>query len=121
MSIRVGAIALDCEDPSSLAGFWASLLDGEVVVDLSHFAAVRLPALWITAQRVEGHRRATWPDGDVAKQIHLDLAVDDLAATCARAIELGARLADVQPSAERYLVMIDPAGHPFCLTTQIPD
>ena len=57
----------------------------------------------------------------MAKQIHLDLAVDDLAATSARAIDLGARLADVQPGADRYLVMIDPAGHPFCLTTQIPD
>jgi hypothetical protein len=121
MSIRVGAVALDCEDPGSLARFWASLLDGDMVVELASFAAVKVPGLWITAQRVEEHRRVTWPDGEVAKQIHLDLAVDDLATTSEQAIDLGARLADVQPAADRYLVMIDPAGHPFCLTTQIPD
>ena len=121
MTIRLGAVTLDCEDPGTLARFWASLLEGEVVVDMDTFAAVKLPGLWITAHRVEDHRRVTWPEGDVAKQIHLDLAVDDLAATAARAIEPGASLADVQPAADRYLVLIDPAGHPFCLTTQIPD
>ena len=57
----------------------------------------------------------------MAKQVHLGLAVDDLEGTSARAIELGARFADEQPAADRYLVLIDPAGHPFCLTTQIPD
>ncbi len=121
MSIRMGAVALDCEDPGVLARFWASLLDGEVVVELAHFAAAKVPGLWITAQRVENHRRATWPDDDVAKQIHFDLAVDELEATSRRAIELGARLANVQPAPDRWLVLIDPAGHPFCLTTQIPD
>lgn len=121
MSIRMGAVALDCEDPGSLARFWAALLGGEVVVELASFAAVKIPGLWITAQKVDGYRRATWPEDDVAKQIHLDLAVDELEATSARAIELGARLADVQPAPDRYFVLIDPAGHPFCLTTQIPD
>ncbi|MDE3082247.1 MAG: VOC family protein [Acidobacteriota bacterium] len=121
MSIRMGAVALDCEEPGPLARFWASLLDGDVVVELSSFAAVKVPGLWITAHRVENHRSATWPDDDVPKQVHLDLAVDDLKATSERAVELGARLADVQPAADRYLVLFDPAGHPFCLTTQIPD
>lgn len=121
MSIRMGAVALDCEDPIPLARFWASLLDGDVVVELANFAAVKVAGLWITTQRVENHRWATWPDDDVAKQIHLDLAVDELETSSARAVELGARLADVQPAPDRYLVLIDPAGHPFCLTTQIPD
>ena len=121
MSIRMGAVALDCEEPGPLARFWASLLDGDVVVELATFAAVKVPGLWITAQRVENHRRANWPDEEVAKQIHLDLAVDDLEASSVRAVGLGARLARVQPAPDRYLVLIDLAGHPFCLTTQIPD
>lgn len=45
--------------------------------------------------------------------VHLDFAVDDLDAGVARALELGARLADHQPQ-DGVRVMIDPAGHPFC-------
>ena len=121
MDIRVGAVTLDCAETGPLARFWADLLGGEVVFESEAFTAVKLDNLWITAHQVDNFKEATWPSGDVAKQIHLDLAVGDLAATSARALALGARLADVQPAADRYLVLIDPAGHPFCLTTQIPD
>jgi hypothetical protein len=33
----------------------------------------------------------------------------------AEAIRLGARQADQQPRPRRWRVMLDPAGHPFCL------
>lgn len=46
--------------------------------------------------------------------IHLDVAVDDLAAGVAWAIDAGATLADYQPQTD-VRVMLDPAGHPFCL------
>jgi hypothetical protein len=29
--------------------------------------------------------------------------------------------ADVQPSPDRWRVLLDPAGHPFCLSVQIPE
>jgi len=29
--------------------------------------------------------------------------------------------AAAQPAPDRYLVLLDPAGHPFCLSTQIPE
>jgi hypothetical protein len=45
---------------------------------------------------------------------HLDIHVDGLDAEVARAIGLGARLADDQPQSD-VRVMVDPAGHPFCL------
>jgi hypothetical protein len=47
-------------------------------------------------------------------QLHLDVAVDDLPAAVARAERLGARPASYQPQ-ELVRVMLDPAGHPFCL------
>jgi hypothetical protein len=62
----------------------------------------------------------TWPDGDVRQQIHLDLTVTDLEPAVAEALRLGARIASVQPAQDRWRVLLDPAGHPFCLTTQIP-
>lgn len=55
------------------------------------------------------------------KQAHLDLDVDDLEGAALRAVSLGAVRADTQPDPETYLVLLDRAGHPFCLTTQIPD
>jgi hypothetical protein len=46
--------------------------------------------------------------------VHLDFQVGDLEFAVAEAIELGATIADVQPN-QQVRVLIDPAGHPFCL------
>ncbi|MBA2472495.1 MAG: VOC family protein, partial [Pseudonocardiales bacterium] len=46
--------------------------------------------------------------------MHLDIRVADLDEVGARAVEAGARPADVQPQ-EGVRVYLDPAGHPFCL------
>jgi hypothetical protein len=53
--------------------------------------------------------------------MHVDLAVDDLGEAEGRAVALGAIRADEQPAPDRHLVLFDPAGHPFCLSTQIPE
>ncbi|MBW4077335.1 MAG: VOC family protein [Acidobacteria bacterium] len=120
-NIRMGSVSLDCGDPHVLADFWAGLLSGDVVFASDDFVAVKIPTMWISAVRVDGYTPPTWPEGGIAKQIHLDLAVDDLASGVTQALELGAVRADFQPAPERYVVLFDPAGHPFCLTTQIPD
>ena len=44
--------------------------------------------------------------------MHLDIEVDDLDAAAAAA--LGARVAEYQPR-DNIRVLLDPAGHPFCL------
>ena len=49
--------------------------------------------------------------------MHLDFDVDDLAAAGARALAAGAAEYDVQPN-EHCRVYADPAGHPFCLSTE---
>lgn len=45
---------------------------------------------------------------------HLDIAVEDLEAGVAFALEAGATLAEFQPQKE-VRVMLDPVGHPFGL------
>jgi hypothetical protein len=120
-SIRLGSVSLDCADPKLLGDFWAALLGGEVAFSSDGFVAVKLERLWLSAVMVEDYEPPTWPRGAVPKQIHLDLAVDDLEASEAEAIRLGAVRADEQPGEGRFTVLIDPAGHPFCLSTQIPD
>jgi hypothetical protein len=59
-----------------------------------------------------------WPEqpGQLTKMIHLDIRVDDLDAAVAHALDSGARLAEHQPRTD-LRIMLDPAGHPFCLCT----
>jgi hypothetical protein len=115
---RVGAIGLDCNDPHVLGTFWSRLLRGEVVLASDDVVAIRVGDLVVNAYRVEAHVAPTWPDGDVPKQLHLDLAVDDLEGAVARAVALGATLVGQQPFPATHMVLLDPAGHPFCLTTE---
>ncbi|MCU1603904.1 MAG: Glyoxalase/bleomycin resistance protein/dioxygenase [Modestobacter sp.] len=49
-------------------------------------------------------------------RLHLDIQVDELAAATGFALGAGATLADFQPQ-DDVRVMLDPAGHPFCLVT----
>jgi hypothetical protein len=54
-------------------------------------------------------------------QMHLDFDVDDLDAAEARVLAAGATRFDFQPN-DHCRVYADPAGHPFCLTTEdVPD
>jgi hypothetical protein len=120
-NIRLGSVSLDCADPRSLADFWSTLLGGEIAYQSDDFVAVQLDGIWLTTITVENYVPPTWPSDDSPKQIHLDLAVKDLAAAAQTALGLGATRCEVQPNPDSYLVFLDPAGHPFCLTTQIPD
>lgn len=115
----LGATSIDCADPVVLADFYAELLgwrrmhetpDGGVVVitNGSHNLAM---------MRVDGYRPPTWPAPEVPQQMHLDIAVDDLDAAQARAVELGAQVVPDQPAPSVWRVLVDPAGHPFCVTT----
>jgi hypothetical protein len=46
--------------------------------------------------------------------MHLDIEVDDLEAAVAHAVNVGAEQAEYQPQ-KNVRMMLDPAGHPFCL------
>jgi catechol 2,3-dioxygenase-like lactoylglutathione lyase family enzyme len=120
VSLRLAAISLDCADPAALAEFYSRLTGYEVVFSNDDFVALR-GDIYLTTQRVEGYQPPTWPDSDRAKQIHLDFATDDLDGAEQIAIGLGATVADSQPRPDDWRVLIDPAGHPFCFTTLIPD
>lgn len=120
-SIRLGSIALDCADPLPLATFWADLLGGEVAFTSDAFVAIKTDRIWLAATRVEDYTPPTWPEAQTPKQMHLDLAVENLKEAEEQATALGAVRATSQPAPERYIVLFDPAGHPFCLSTQIPE
>jgi hypothetical protein len=120
-NFRIGSVSLDCADPVALATFWANLLGGEIVFSSDDFVAVKLENTWLSTTKVENYKPPSWPTGSTPKQIHLDLAVDDLDSSELFAQQLGAVKAEFQPQPDRWRVLLDPAGHPFCVTTQIPD
>jgi hypothetical protein len=71
-------------------------------------------------QQVPVLPEATWPEGPVPQQLHLDLTVAttaELDAQHERAMALGARLLEdrSQDPEEPLRVYADPAGHPFCI------
>lgn len=120
-AVRLAAVSLDAADPVPEAEFWRDFLGLEVSWQNDDFVALRGAAVLITVQRVPDHRVPQWPAGKVAKQLHLELAVADLDVGERAAIALGATRASSQPSPDRWRVLIDPAGHPFCLSNQIPE
>ena len=109
-------ITLDCADVSAESAFWSAFLGLDVIAEGDGYAMLgdgSGPALGFGA--VEGYQPPAWPNPNGSKQFHLDLACEDIAADEKRALELGATLADPQPG-ETWRVLLDPAGHPFCLT-----
>lgn len=118
--VRFAGVSLDTDDPHRLADFYRQLLGLEVFLDSEDVVALKGPGFLLTTQRVAEHVPPSWPDGPTPKQMHLDLAVADLDATEELALSLGATRARHQPGPDEWRVMIDPAGHPFCLTTQAP-
>jgi len=118
---RLASTALDCSEPAALAEFWAGLVGGDVAFTSEDFCAVKTANGWLATVRIPDYRAPSWPDAAVPKQMHLDLAVDDLDAAEAEALRLGATKPDSQPAPDRWRVLLDPAGHPFCLSSQIPE
>jgi catechol 2,3-dioxygenase-like lactoylglutathione lyase family enzyme len=119
---RLSGPVIGCDDAWQLAEFYAALL-GWTVVDRSvedrgGWALVRPPSgeQKIELQREEPFVPPVWPTvpGQQQMGMHLDIAVEDLAAGVEYAVSLGARIAEHQPQ-EGVTVMLDPAGHPFCL------
>ncbi|RIS58760.1 VOC family protein [Mycobacteroides abscessus] len=118
---QLGAISIDCADPAALAQFYRQVLDLEVLFESEQFVALKGAAVLLTFQRVADHQPPQWPEGGVPKQLHLELAASDLDAEEARILGLGATKAEVQPNPSGWRVLVDPAGHPFCITNMIPE
>jgi len=64
----------------------------------------------------KNYARPVWPsvEGKPQMLMHLDIEVDDVEQAVAYAVGVGAEQAEYQPQTN-VRVMLDPAGHPFCL------
>jgi predicted enzyme related to lactoylglutathione lyase len=109
-------VTLDSSDARRDAAFWSALLGWDIAHEQDEYAMLAGPdGIALGFGTVADHEPPTWPNQHGTKQFHLDLAVDDLDAASERCVELGGTVADPQPG-ETWRVLIDPSGHPFCLT-----
>jgi predicted enzyme related to lactoylglutathione lyase len=114
--------AVEAPDPAVLGRFYAELLDWPVVHEepgTTVLAALPGPS-FLVFQQAEGFRAPVWPpvDGQQRTMMHLDFQVGDLDTAVAEAVSLGATVAAAQPQ-EHVRVLLDPAGHPFCLCLEV--
>ena len=113
-------VVLEAPDVVALARFYADMLGWNVVAEEDDWATVAPPdgVAYLAFQLDPDYVPPVWPAAEGAQRMmmHLDLEVSDLEAAVAGAVRLGATQAQFQPQ-ETVRVMLDPAGHPFCLYT----
>lgn len=122
LKIKMYSFTVDCKDPHELAKFYAAMLKWEAMDLEDGWACVYAPGTnqgtypCILFQENPAYVPPVWPAKPGAQQqmAHLDFAVNDLEQAVQSAVEYGATVAEEQFS-DGWTVMLDPAGHPFCL------
>lgn len=111
-------VVLEAPDAHELAMFYSSLLGWPIAKEDQGGAAIAVPGTtsYLSFDSSPGYEPPTWPaePGRQRQMMHLDVGVEDVAAAVEAALGLGATLAQFQPQ-EDIRVLLDPAGHPFCL------
>ena len=120
--IRFGAVTIDCapEQLKDMVDFYTKLLgltlEGQED-ELGPFPFLFKDDFAITLQPEEGYQPPTWPSLERGQQMHLDFLVKDIQEARAYALSIGATESPVQ-YAKKWHILLDPAGHPFCLCQQ---
>ena len=122
LKLETMCVVLDSANSQELSAFYAKLLgwvrqpygpDDEWIV-VNSGQKDSFPELIF--QTIENYVRPVWPDdkGRQSQMMHLDFHVEDLTEGVNHALACGAEFAPVQLEDE-WRVMLDPAGHPFCI------
>ncbi len=124
---------LDARDAVELARFYAALLGwtvkDEAAGDGGSWALIESPSgeLKMEFQGADDYLPPVWPNaaGEQQMMMHIDIAVEVIGsdadphalffARVENAVSLGAEVAAHQPRPDQFTVLLDPAGHPFCL------
>jgi len=111
-------VVLEAPDGPALAAFYSRLFGWDIAKEEPDGAAIQVPGTssYLAFQSAVDYVPPVWPatGGRQQMMMHIDVAVDDLDAAVAAAVELGATVHEHQPQ-DDVRVLLDPAGHPFCL------
>jgi len=121
---RWNAICIDCSPESfdEEVSFYRDLLSTDVSEHEQRWAALQDPqsGLWINIQANDWYIPPVWPENlpSQTKMMHFEVRVPDVPTAVSRSVAFGAQESSWQPAdrdPSRLRVMLDPAGHPFCL------
>ncbi|MBV9252728.1 MAG: VOC family protein [Actinobacteria bacterium] len=130
-NIRWTTVCLDCADAEELAAFYGRIFGWEVTgrdgvndrLGGAGWITMRDPngGVGLNFQAEEWYQPPVWPEepGALTKMIHFELHVRDMDAAVAEVIAAGGSEGPQPSGRDRasLRVMLDPAGHPFCLFT----
>lgn len=122
-TVRWTGVCIDCADADHLARFYSQLLGWQITAnDGADWAQLRDPngGVGINIQAEPWYQPPTWPEtaSSQHKMMHFEVQVDDLDASVDSVLAAGGSVAVHQPHGRdpaKIRVMLDPAGHPFCL------
>lgn len=101
-----------------MARFYSRLLGWPIVKEEPDWVSIKPNdgVAYMSFQTEEIYEPPVWPaePGKQQMMLHLDLEVGDLERAVEAAVGAGATLPEFQPQ-EGVRVLLDPAGHPFCL------
>ena len=115
-------VILECNNIEQLIDFYSKFLDWPVVLKKNEFIRIQSPesGMGIEAHYSEDYVTPVWPSetGKQQMMVHLDFGVNDKTALqemCDKAVKLGAKIAETQYGNGKWITLLDPAGHPFCI------
>jgi len=113
-------VVLEAPEPGPVLHFWSELLGVPIHRETEEGGGLDFGegVAYLAVQKAAVYEPPVWPPepGTQGMQMHLDIAVSDLEAAVVHAVEQGATVAEFQPQ-DNVRVLLDPAGHPFCLYT----
>ena len=119
MTLSIGNVTFDCENPEQLAAFWSEAL-GHPVDDVNEEAKPFFASIGGTDPGFS----PTWlflkvPEGKTTKnRMHLDLVAEDPPAEIERLVAAGGtHVADKDEWGIQWSVMLDVEGNEFCIAT----
>jgi predicted enzyme related to lactoylglutathione lyase len=119
--IRLGNVAIDCDDSLKLRDFYHNLLGWEKRIMFGCPAVQSKDGVLFLFMQRDYYAPPVRPEeyGKQQKQMHFDFSVPDVYAAVQYAESLGAVKAIPQfGGGADYVTMLDPAGHPFCLCSK---
>lgn len=121
--MKLASVVIDSNDSEALSDFYQNLLGWEKLRVDEEWIIVfdkNIKGLALTFQQIDDYERPVWPSEKEKQQqmLHLDFYVDEenFEHEVEHAFHCGAQKAGSQFS-EGWRVMLDPAGHPFCMVS----
>ncbi|MFV0413385.1 MAG: VOC family protein [Oscillospiraceae bacterium] len=118
--ISLGTVVLDSKDKKALSAFYLKMLGWNKTYEDEDWIDIQSPTggVKLGFQEDPAYTPPAWPEDPPAQQqmLHLDFntaSIAEMEQAVRHALSCGAKKAEIQYD-EKWTVMIDPAGHPFC-------